>query len=107
MNEHMSFNMPVQAKMKLCLFSFSRENKINQIKSRAAWHWPEGSTITVSSYFNKPHDMQNMIKVCHWCFAQMVTPDLMLQNHMEFSRFFPRTPNSKLQNPPPKKKRPK
>lgn len=29
--------MPVEAKIKLFLFCLFRENKINQIKSRAAW----------------------------------------------------------------------
>lgn len=80
----MNFNMPVEAKIKLCLFSLFRENKINQIKSRAAGYWAEDSIITMNSNCNKSHEMQKTIKDCHGCFAQMVTPDLMLQNHMGF-----------------------
>lgn len=83
--------MLVEAKIKLCLFSLFRENKINQIYSTAAWRWPEDGTITVNSYFSKFHEMQNTIKAFHLSFAQMADP--VTQNHMGFSRVFPRTLN--------------
>lgn len=43
--------------------------------------------------------MQNTMKDCHWYSAQKVTPDLIPQNHMWSSRFFPQNFELKKNDP--------